>query len=376
MTQILVIEDDPTQRLLTSAVLRSAGYEVLEAVDGAHGLDLARHSTPDLIVCDVVMPGLNGYQLVEALKSAELLATIPVILLTAMAERSHVRIGMTTGADDYLLKPFRATELRHSVAALLAKRELQRKQNSYATDQRVLTALLVQKAALAKSYENQLVKELNQRWDVQPDVNSDLRYDNATVLLVDIFGTVTRNFPADESLGTVLRRVHQAASDSLYLFGALHLVAVGDHLLAVFLDSDKPGAKNATIMAVRSAFGLQKTVQATLQSMRSQVPSDTTSVPSVTIAVHRGPVQLLHLKDPLHGEESLTVATGQVLDCAKELIANARICSWEISASTTVTSAMPDQLVYGRRAEIDCFIGSGIGRASLEAIELLGNSLT
>ncbi len=121
MPLILVIEDDPTQRLLTSSVLRTAGYEIAEATDGAEGLAQARAVSPDLIVCDVMMPVLNGYELVAALRKADELATIPVILLSAMAKRSHVRIGMTSGADDYLYKPFRATELRQSVKVFAGK---------------------------------------------------------------------------------------------------------------------------------------------------------------------------------------------------------------------------------------------------------------
>ncbi len=370
MTKILVIEDDPTQRLLTSTVLRNASYEVVEGVDGAHGLDMARQSPPDLIVCDVMMPGLNGYQLVEALKLEALLATIPVILLTAMAERSHVRIGMTAGADDYLLKPFSATELRHSVAALLTKRELQRAQSARVSEKNMSAALQAQKDVLGKNYEYQLLRELNQRWDVQPDVNSDSRYDHATVLLVDIFGTVTRHFSSGVSLGSAMRRVHQATSDSLYLFGARHLIAVGDHLLAVFLDGSRPASPSANVLAVRAAFGLQKTVNATFRSMLSPCASDMTSLPSVTIAVHRGAVQLICMKDPLHGEESLTIASGEALDCAKALSAHARTFGWEISSSATVTGDVGDLLVCGKRTELEC----GTGHERLEAIELLGNS--
>ena len=169
MTQILVIEDDPTQRMLTAAVLRSAGYEVAESVDGIEGLQMARQSVPDLVVCDVMMPGLNGYQVADALKKEPALATVPVILLTAMADRTHVRAGMVSGADDYLFKPFRATELRQSVTTLLAKRALQHGAFLRASESGLHAALQQQKDTLSQSYEKRLLQELDARWTDQAD---------------------------------------------------------------------------------------------------------------------------------------------------------------------------------------------------------------
>ena len=123
---ILVIEDDPIQRLAVVGILQRVGYRVLWAVDGEQGLEMARQSAPDLIVCDVVMPGMNGYQLLTTMRREAGLAEVPVIMLTTMSERAQVRVGMTSGADDYLAKPLNAGELRDAVAALLTRRKARR----------------------------------------------------------------------------------------------------------------------------------------------------------------------------------------------------------------------------------------------------------
>lgn len=361
---ILVIEDDPTQRLLSSSVLRSAGYDVAEAEDGPAGLELARQCVPALIVCDVMMPGLNGYQLVAALKREVSLSTIPVIMLTAMTERAHVRTGMTAGADDYLSKPFRAAELRRAVAALLAKREVQRAQYDRDFAQKMDSALQAQKDALSMRYEKRLMQELNQRWSAQDDTNLEVRYDNATVLLVDLFSSINHRFPQAQRFGAT-RRVYQAASDTLYLFGANRLVSAGNDLLAIFPDTGGVGAANTGLLAVRAALGLQKIVNAAFHSMAPESHGDPVA-PPVTIALYGGTVTLVHIKDPLHGGEGLTFASGEAVDAAKALGEHARTEAWQICCATDVTSGFSEWVLTGESA----LVSRGDGLDLVPVVEL------
>lgn len=364
---ILVIEDDPTQRLLSSSVLRSAGYEVLEAEDGPTGLELAHQYVPALIVCDVMMPGLNGYQLVAALKREVALSTIPVILLTAMTERAHVRTGMTAGADDYLSKPFRAAELRRAVAALLAKREVQRAQYDRDFQKKMKTALRAQKDALSLRYEKRLMQELNERWSAQDDTNLEVRYDNATVLLVDLFSSINHRFPQVQRFSAT-RRVYQAASDTLYLFGASRLVPAGNDLLAIFPDTDEAGAANTGLLAVRAALGLQKIVQAAFHAMAPEPECGGVVAPPVTIALCGGTVTLVHIKDPLHGGEGLTFASGEALDTAKALGAHAQTEAWQICCAREVSTGFSEWVVAGGSA----LVSRGDGLELVPVVELLG----
>ena len=364
MTQILVIEDDPTQRMLTSAVLRSAGYEVAEAVDGMEGLRMAVQSAPDLMVCDVMMPGLNGYQVVDALKKEPALATVPVILLTAMSNRSHMRIGMLSGADDYLFKPFRATELRQSVAALLAKRALQHEAFSRLSESDLNVALQQQKDTLSHSYEKRLLQELDARWTDQADQDADVCFDSATLLSVNIFDMVLGSFVPNVPVGgtgAAMRRVYEAASDSLYLFGARYLVAAGGSLLAVFPASDESRLLNPAARAARSAFGVQKMMAAVMGSM---TPAGT--VP-LTVALHSGAVQLIQIKDALHGGDTLTLASGQAVKSLHALSVQALASGWPVVASQTLVAQLGAIAVTGQ----SCQLPAHAAGLALEATQLL-----
>jgi CheY-like chemotaxis protein len=118
MASVLLIEDDDAQRFVAAFALKKAGHEVREAADGLAGVAAARELRPDVIVCDVMMPGMTGYEVLAQLRAEPVLATVPVILLTAMSDRKHMRQGMTAGADDYLTKPYRSDELCEAINAV------------------------------------------------------------------------------------------------------------------------------------------------------------------------------------------------------------------------------------------------------------------
>ncbi len=129
MKKILVIEDEPEMRRNLSTLLRYKDYLPLEAANGRSGLEVACRERPDLILCDVMMPELDGYGVLRALQTDPKLASIPFIFLTAKGEKDDLRSGMNLGADDYLTKPVGNSELVEAIEARLnrtaryAKRE-------------------------------------------------------------------------------------------------------------------------------------------------------------------------------------------------------------------------------------------------------------
>jgi two-component system sensor histidine kinase/response regulator len=122
MATILVIEDETPIRVNILEMLELEGFDTLEADNGRTGLDLARQQTPDLIICDITMPELDGYEVLLELQKSPQTASIPFIFLTARADRSFMRHGMELGADDYLTKPFTLAELRAAISARLERR--------------------------------------------------------------------------------------------------------------------------------------------------------------------------------------------------------------------------------------------------------------
>ncbi|MGA7159688.1 MAG: hybrid sensor histidine kinase/response regulator [Bacteroidota bacterium] len=121
MTKILVIDDEDSLRETTVAILRASGFDAAGAKNGAEGIALARTTLPDLIICDIKMELVNGYQMLAAIRNDSVTATTPFILITSNPDRGGMRQGMELGADDYLPKPFSSTELISAVNARLKK---------------------------------------------------------------------------------------------------------------------------------------------------------------------------------------------------------------------------------------------------------------
>jgi DNA-binding NarL/FixJ family response regulator len=121
MSRLLVIEDQPVMRENIVLILELNGYTVLSAANGKQGLELARTERPALILCDVMMPELDGYGVLEAIRAEPQMAGTPFIFLTAKGEKTAVREGMNLGADDYLSKPVTEADLLAAVRARLAR---------------------------------------------------------------------------------------------------------------------------------------------------------------------------------------------------------------------------------------------------------------
>jgi CRP-like cAMP-binding protein/AmiR/NasT family two-component response regulator len=124
-TCILIIEDNTDIRESTAEILELSGYRVLQAAQGKAGVEMASQQFPDLILCDIMMPELDGYGVLYMLNKDPRTAAIPFIFLTAKAERVDIRKGMEMGADDYLTKPFDDMELLIAVESRLNKKKKQ-----------------------------------------------------------------------------------------------------------------------------------------------------------------------------------------------------------------------------------------------------------
>lgn len=121
MSKILIVDDNPKNVELLEAFLEPTGAELLTARDGESALELAEREVPDLIVLDIMMPRMSGYQVCERVRAHPLTATIPVLVVTALGEVNDVERAMDVGADDFLTKPVNRAELLVRVAALLER---------------------------------------------------------------------------------------------------------------------------------------------------------------------------------------------------------------------------------------------------------------
>jgi len=353
MALIVLMEDDAATRMLVASVLKKEGHEVLLAEDGARGLMLVEERKPDVIISDVQMPEMNGFQMLAALRQNAALAQIPVILLTSLQERAHMRIGMTTGADDYITKPFRPGELREAVSAQLNRRQVRESLEALAVDAAVQAALEEQRHQLAKLYEQRLAAELSERWPGGDAQGSEERFDSATVMFVDMpqyAGVAEKLNPAE--LTDLIKRFYGSANDTAHLFGARHMQFIGEGLIAIFTDDTNTRTVNHGWRAARSALGLIESSHGIGKYLAATYPDRQLPGFNVNIALHSGAAALTLLNDPLHGAAQ-KLPVGDAVSVAVLLQRQAVALGWPIAASMTMLRSVTGAVRTGRRALVE-----------------------
>jgi len=119
--KILLVEDEPEFRLALRTRLEANGYDIIEANDGATGLNTARHQNPDLIILDVMLPKMDGFKVARLLKFDLKYKNIPLMMLTVMSQASDRKMGQAVGADAYLTKPYQPQELLDTISTLISR---------------------------------------------------------------------------------------------------------------------------------------------------------------------------------------------------------------------------------------------------------------
>ncbi len=191
MVKIAVIEDDVIVRETIIERLTEAGYFVVSAENGLHGIELIREQQPDLVLCDVMMPNLGGFGVLEYVRKDPSTELIPFIFLSALSDKNDLRKGMLSGADDYLTKPFTREELLNAVDVRLQKRQ------SY--DQKMTAALEQFRDSLSRSLPHEFLTPLNSILGI-----SHLLKDHMTDF-------------EEEEVGEMLSNIHQSGQRLLRL---------------------------------------------------------------------------------------------------------------------------------------------------------------
>ncbi|MFM9902905.1 MAG: response regulator [Polaromonas sp.] len=368
MPLIVLMEDDAATRMLVASVLKKDGFEVLSSDNGADGLALVREHRPDLVISDVQMPLMDGFAMLQTLRADASLAATPVILLTSLQERAHMRIGMTSGADDYITKPFRPGELREAVSAQLNRREMRHAAQASAVDSAVSWALQEQGQQLAYLYEKRLAAEFSNQWPGDVDASEDEKFASATVLFVDVLSyAALAEKLTDDELSEVVRRFYNNAGDTVHLFGARHMQFVGEALLAIFVNSADTFSVNHGLRASRAAIGLVDAAKRVQEYLQTHFADRALPPFVVGVALHSGPVALARLKNPLHGESQI-LPVGDTVNATLLLHKQARHAGWTVAASVTMLRGVTGAVKTGARALMTL-----PGRsAPMDAVELLG----
>ncbi len=306
MALVVVAEDDVGTRKLVSVALGNQGHEVLSAGDGISAWALVREHWPDVIVSDVNMPGMTGFELLQRVREHADVGQTPFILLTSLQERRDMRQGMNLGADDYITKPLRPRELVDAVAAQLGRQAMRQAARALQVQAALTEALEEQAWALQEQYEKRLARELSEQWPGQASGEDNTSHPDATVLFADI-----RHYPAWLSelnpveMGVLLKRFYEHSGDTVHLFGASALQFVGEGVLAVFADTGASITAATTaphsLRATKAALGLRKAAAGMAGFVQRQFPGRPLPAFEVGVALHRGPVGMTRMDGLLGG---------------------------------------------------------------------------
>ena len=321
-TEILVVEDDAATRNQISRLLRLQGYDTLEAADGTDALDALRRGGVAAVISDVTMPGMDGFELVAAIRADAALAATPVVLLTALGDRASMRRGMTAGADDYLAKPFAPEELVQALAGVLEKKARMEDSIELAVRERV--AVLRRQAAAGARLRGD-------EYGLQPEAGAVVdRQVRATVLFADI-----RNFTAvAEQLGSggvaeLLAAYFEHACRPVLANGGVHVRFIGDGLMSLFVDGPEP------VPPARRAVAAALGIALAAHEFRSWVEQHFAGLPpfAIGIGLHAGEVTLCRLGSD-DGAEVTPI--GDSVNVAARLEAASKELGWTVVASRAV----------------------------------------
>ena len=262
--QILVVDDSPVNRDIFEQRLSPQGYEVLTAKDGEQGLTLAREKHPDLILLDVMMPKMDGFEVCRNLKNDPTCPFIPIIMVTAKADSKDVVEGLDAGADEYLAKPVDHTALVARVKSMLRIKDLHDKTEEQASqlkiwneklNQRVSEQLMeLERMSELKRFFSPQIAELITSPGNEKLLNSHRR--EITVVFCDLRNFVPFSELAEpEEIMKILREYHLALGPLIHEYEATLERFAGDGLMAYF--NDPLTCDDPSIRAVQMAVAMR-----------------------------------------------------------------------------------------------------------------------
>ncbi|SFU92477.1 Serine/threonine protein kinase [Polaromonas sp. YR568] len=324
MTLILIVEDDDAIRNNIVRLLKLEGFETAAAPDGRQGLELARSSRPDLIISDVGMPGMNGFELLDAVRADRVLVNTPFMLLTALDDRESMRRGMTAGADDYLSKPFNRAELLDAVNAQLKKKQRVRE----AIDSGVAAGEERLRAAFASRISGGRPAEVP--IDIPPSAETE-ELSSATVLVASIrnFTSLAEKLNAAE-VSLLLTEYFERTSESVLKNSGRHIKFIGDGLMAVFSDTLTGSPLPASRRAISAALAMALATHEFRDWLNQRFGERALPPFAMGVGIHSGAVTLCQL-----GAQQTRELTpvGETVTLAARLESASEEMGWTVMAS-------------------------------------------
>ncbi len=323
--RVLAIDDDPNMLSLVSQLLDAVGFRVETAADGEAGLRSIRAAPPALVLCDVQMPGLDGFQVLERIRGEAATAALPFVLLTGLNDRESVRRGMRLGADDFLSKPVQPAELVEAVNVALDKRR--------------------RLSALVSGHALPVERELRERYASRlgggeppaprvPELELAGRTGRRvtqTVLFTDIrgFTTMSERLPVTDIAELLTTYLREACKPILAERGRIMMI-MGDGLMALFGHESPDHVAEHAAAGLRAGLQIVRVAQRFRQWVASRFESTVLPPFQVGVGIHTGEVMLFQLS--VGGSGDLT-AVGDTVNVAARLEGKSKELGWSIVAS-------------------------------------------
>jgi class 3 adenylate cyclase len=361
MKKILVVEDEAGIRLNLTLMLKGEGYAVDSAEDGRAGIEHARSFGPDLIVSDVMMPELDGFGLLEALRKDSRFADTPFIFLTALSDRTSMRRGMNLGADDFLNKPFTRDELIEAVNSRLKK---------YETTARTLAERLVAGNDELKRWYRQSLSgtEPERPLAFAETAGMTGKMTVATVMFADIrnFTTYSERLTAGQ-IAELLNAYFESVCQPIVRSGGRIAKLIGDGIMVVFEAREEDGEDNHARRAIRAGLGVVLAANRFGEWFKQHFEMEGLPEFATGVGIHTGDLMEVRIGPP--GAEDLTVV-GDSVNVASRLEGQTKELGWPVVASAAAVG-MAGSLVStgqsrslelrGRNTPIEALEVTGIG---------------
>jgi class 3 adenylate cyclase/predicted Ser/Thr protein kinase len=364
MTKILIVEDEPGIRINLTLMLKGEGHTVDSAEDGRAGIEHAQSFAPDLIISDVMMPQLDGFGMLEALRADPRFVDTPFIFLTALSDRTSMRRGMNLGADDFLNKPFTRDELIEAVNSRLKRYE--------STARSLAERLVAGNDELRRWYRQGLTGAERERpLAFAETAGMTGKMTVATVMFADIrnFTTYSERLTA-EQIAELLNAYFESVCQPIVRNGGRIAKLIGDGIMVVFEARDADGEDNHARRAVRAGLGVVLAANGFGGWFKQHFEMGGLPEFATGVGIHTGDLMEVRIGPP--GAEDLTVV-GDSVNVASRLEGQTKELGWPLVASAATISTAggivrtgESQMLElrGRNAPIEAFEVTGIGAAA------------
>ena len=359
--KILVVEDEAAIRLNLTLMLKGEGYTVDSAEDGRAGIEHAKTFGPDLVVSDVMMPELDGFGLLEALRADPRFVDTPFIFLTALSDRTSMRRGMNLGADDFLNKPFTRDELIEAVNSRLKKYE--------STARSLAERLVAGNDELKRWYRQSLSGgEAERPLAFAETAGMTGKMTVATVMFADIrnFTTYSERLTAGQ-IAELLNAYFESVCQPIVRNGGRIAKLIGDGIMVVFEARAEDGEDNHARRAIRAGLGVVLAANEFGGWFKQHFDLGGLPQFATGVGIHTGDLMEVRIGPP--GAEDLTVV-GDSVNVASRLEGQTKELGWPVVASAAAVS-MAGSIVgtgqsrtlelRGRNAPIKALEVTGIG---------------